>query len=425
MNNLSPVLMAFAPVAAYGFGRLNRFLGIIAGLAFFIAGFFITPQADFQAVPFIVFSLWCAAAFVHSFILNSFKHDPVLSLKSKKLAEDMKTAAEDIEKLKKELLNISISERKAVVLYSAIKLLSETVDFETAGKMLSKYIKDYFEIDDFALYIKNSIADSMLIRFASGKNEKFNEKGWAVLEQILTSGVDSFAKPHLEGASPVKFVVPAIHSGETIAIFAGISETPEMHGENLIEKAVDFCSKIAFAVKRIDLFRQVERLSRIDGLTGVFRRNVLDEKIAEEIRRARTFKTTFGLMIADIDRFKNLNDAYGHQFGDAVLRRVGEILKDSVYETDFVGRYGGEEFGIVLPRADYAGVLRKAEFVRRRIASENFTQGLESVKITLSIGIAHFPRDGSAAEEIIMAADKALYRAKETGRNRVVEASSI
>jgi diguanylate cyclase (GGDEF)-like protein len=130
-------------------------------------------------------------------------------------------------------------------------------------------------------------------------------------------------------------------------------------------------------------------------------------------------------MIADIDHFKRLNDTYGHQFGDAVLKRVAQLLKAGVYETDFVGRYGGEEFGIVLPRADSAGLLRKAETIRSRIAAETFSQGLEKVKLTVSIGIAHFPRDGAGPDELVAAADKALYAAKEGGRDRVVDAGSI
>ena len=90
-----------------------------------------------------------------------------------------------------------------------------------------------------------------------------------------------------------------------------------------------------------------------------------------------------------------------------------------------MGRYGGEEFGRVLPRADAAGVLRKAEAIRARMEGEVFSQGFETVKISVSIGIAHFPRDGAAAGELVARADAALYRAKETGRNKVVDVSSV
>jgi len=126
-------------------------------------------------------------------------------------------------------------------------------------------------------------------------------------------------------------------------------------------------------------------------------------------------------MLLDIDHFKHLNDTYGHIFGDVVLKRLGEILKSSVYETDFVARYGGEEFAILLPRAEPEGVRRKAEAIRDRVASETFTQAMETVRITVSIGIAHYPRDGAGPEEIVRMADQALYAAKLRGRNRVVD----
>jgi len=108
-----------------------------------------------------------------------------------------------------------------------------------------------------------------------------------------------------------------------------------------------------------------------------------------------------------------------------VLRRVGEILRTSVYDTDFVARYGGEEFAILLPRADPAGVLRKAEQIRRAIEGEVFELAMDRVPVTVSIGIAHFPRDAGDVETIVRAADQALYRAKESGRNRAVDVSEM
>ena len=168
----------------------------------------------------------------------------------------------------------------------------------------------------------------------------------------------------------------------------------------------------------------MEKFSLVDGLPA-FRRRVLDERLAEEVVRAQTFKTSFCLMLLDIDKFKTLNDTYGHQFGDEVLRRVGEILRGSVYETDFVARYGGEEFAILLPRAEPAGVLRKAEALRKAIESAAFDLAMQRVKVTISLGIAHYPRDGQTADAIVRQADRALYHAKDTGRNRAVDVVEI
>jgi two-component system cell cycle response regulator len=141
--------------------------------------------------------------------------------------------------------------------------------------------------------------------------------------------------------------------------------------------------------------------------------------------RAKTFKTTLCLMMLDIDHFKRLNDRYGHPFGDQVLRRVGELLNASVYDTDFVARYGGEEFVVVLPRAEPAGALRKAEAIRRTLENERFALALETIRVTASFGIAHFPRDAATPEELIGQADAALYQAKSQGRNRVIDCEAL
>jgi len=130
-------------------------------------------------------------------------------------------------------------------------------------------------------------------------------------------------------------------------------------------------------------------------------------------------------MLLDIDHFKDLNDTYGHQFGDQVLQQLGEILRGSVYDTDFVGRYGGEEFAILLPRAQPDGVLRKGEAIRSAVEGRAFQLAGERVQVTVSIGIAHFPRDGQTEDLIVQQADQALYEAKERGRNRVVDISDV
>jgi diguanylate cyclase (GGDEF)-like protein len=130
-------------------------------------------------------------------------------------------------------------------------------------------------------------------------------------------------------------------------------------------------------------------------------------------------------MLLDIDYFKRLNDRYGHPFGDQVLRRVGELLNASVYDTDFVARYGGEEFVILLPRAEPEGAMRKAEAIRLALENERFQLAMETIRVTVSIGVAHFPRDAKTPEELVAQADAALYQAKSQGRNRVIDCAAL
>jgi len=310
--------------------------------------------------------------------------------------------------------------KRSLAVYTAIKTLSEAIDLNAVKIPLENCIKDYTGLESFAFYLQY-MHDPQNLHPIVKKNVDNTELGnWERLNQFVSaSGKDYDVSFISEGVKQIA-CVPVMHSNEFVGYFAAF--VPKDSGNEKLSVMKAFAEEVAFAIKRVRLFQEVEWLSQIDGLTGVYRRNVLDERLMDETMRAKTFKTTYCLMLMDIDHFKKLNDTYGHQFGDSVLHRIGEILKSSVYETDFVARYGGEEFAVLLPRADSAGVLRKAEAIRSRVEHENFMQGLDTVKVTISIGIAHYPRDGQSPESVISAADAALYAAKERGRNRIVDA---
>jgi len=420
--NLFVFLIAVAPLLSYFLGRYSRALGLASAAALMAGSAFALGVGGFASGPAMALLLWTLAALAHSAMVNSdlsgFGDGERQLGEAKARAARLETA---LRGLKNDFAALGSSEKKALTLYSAVKLLSEAVDLESAGKQFGRYVKDYFDTSDFAFYV-NDLNSNAPVLFASG--DKTGLSSWKEVTRLAGGDPSAMTGPSVSDAERT-VIVPVLHAGAPVGLFA-LRTAPAAFEKNALSgAAAEFADEVSFAVKRIQLFRQVEWLSQVDGLTGVYRRNVLDEKIIEEIRRAGTFKTTLGFMIVDIDHFKKVNDRYGHQFGDFVLKRVGSLLRSSVYETDFVGRYGGEEFGIVLPRADAAGVLRKAEAIRTKIEGEVFSQGFETVKISVSIGIAHFPRDGAAAGELVARADAALYRAKETGRNKVVDVSSI
>lgn len=161
-----------------------------------------------------------------------------------------------------------------------------------------------------------------------------------------------------------------------------------------------------------------------DPLTSCFNRRYLDEMLLRELSRARREGSPLSVAIADIDHFKSVNDDYGHQAGDAVLRRLGEMLRGCIRAEDLVCRWGGEEFLIMLQGASAADALRRAEQWRSDFASGDTRYGGRQIRATMSIGVAEFPSNGETREEVIRAADEALYRAKRLGRNRVVAAGS-
>lgn len=172
-------------------------------------------------------------------------------------------------------------------------------------------------------------------------------------------------------------------------------------------------------IKRALLYQKVQELAITDGLTGVFTRRHYMERCNEEIERSRKFHYSATFLMADIDHFKEINDHYGHLVGDAVLREVAKTIKENIRQVDAAGRYGGEEFIIILTETDKNGARFAAERIRQAIEDKHIKVYDEDLRTTISIGIATFPEDSQELSALIDKADNALYRAKQTGRNRV------
>jgi diguanylate cyclase (GGDEF)-like protein len=192
-----------------------------------------------------------------------------------------------------------------------------------------------------------------------------------------------------------------------------------------IEKASIFIPQIALGLKRTRLFHEVEDRSRHDGLTGLFLRRHFLERLQSEIQRARRYATGFSLLIGDIDHFKKVNDTYGHPAGDQMLRGVADRINDSIRPGDIAGRYGGEEFVVLLPLAMPEDAARIAAAIRTSIERHAFDIGDRKIHASISIGVSHYPRDGSSARELLAAADGALYWVKNNGRNSIKDYGEI
>jgi diguanylate cyclase (GGDEF)-like protein/PAS domain S-box-containing protein len=160
-----------------------------------------------------------------------------------------------------------------------------------------------------------------------------------------------------------------------------------------------------------------------DHLTGLFNRRYMEETLERELLRATRKQLSLGIIMLDVDEFKHFNDMYGHGAGDVILRELGNLLLKHVRREDIPCRYGGDEFIIVLPDASQVVTSERAEYICKKAKQSHFQfegQALEAV--TLSLGMAVFPKDGSTSAAVLKAADDALYRAKHDGRGRVVMA---
>jgi len=189
--------------------------------------------------------------------------------------------------------------------------------------------------------------------------------------------------------------------------------------------AAGLATRLARPVARV--FADLARLTRqaqTDALTSLANRRALDERLDDEVDHAKRLGTNVAFVIADIDDFKSINDSYGHQTGDEVLRRVARTFAEAVRELDLPGRYGGEEIALVLPGTNLTGARALAEKIRKSLEDLPLAtpEGVP-LQVTASFGAACFPAQ-SSVEDLVAAADAALYEAKRTGKNRVVTATA-
>jgi diguanylate cyclase (GGDEF)-like protein len=174
---------------------------------------------------------------------------------------------------------------------------------------------------------------------------------------------------------------------------------------------------------------KIQHLSITDPLLGTFNRRYLNDQLIHEVERARRYGYALSAVMADLDLFKSINDAHGHQVGDDVLRGFVDLAKQSVRQSsDWIARYGGEEFVVVLPETDLLGAARTAEKIRDCCAATPIQTEAGALVVTASFGVAQLESDGTsieAADSLLRDADSALYRSKHDGRNRVTVSATL
>jgi len=176
----------------------------------------------------------------------------------------------------------------------------------------------------------------------------------------------------------------------------------------------------ALTIYNAQLYRQTEYLAIRDDLTGLFVKRYFQEKIETILTESQIQNERFSLLFLDLDRFKDLNDHFGHSVGDKVLQAVSQLIQDASPISAIVSRYGGEEFAIILPHTHLDEARETANKIRSTVEDQMLSIRREGIHTTISIGLAEFPKDGNSPEALIARADENLYEAKRAGRNRVV-----
>jgi len=217
-------------------------------------------------------------------------------------------------------------------------------------------------------------------------------------------------------------IVPIVHQGEFLGAMHMCEKTSGSEFSERDQRLVTvFAVQLGAAVKNAKLYEQ----AITDGMTRLYLHKYFKQRLFDEVKRAARFNRALALIMIDVDHFKKFNDTYGHQTGDEVLKRVAAIMRKAVRTHDLPVRYGGEEFALVLPETDMQGAMAVAERVRRAIEMDSLEAGGKTIKFTASLGVSVFPDSALEMDDLIKAADMALYKSKEGGRNRVTQAPQL
>ena len=310
-------------------------------------------------------------------------------------------------------------------LFEIARDFNECLDLKETVQILYKKVLPELPFDRAVLIVlKPDETPPSIVRTYLITKQGVEEKGLSLPEGEEVEWLDKALIQRTFISWDSTWLFPLILEGEFNALFIVQGAVKED-----LAKFEVLSSQLALQVRKVRLYEIVRELSIIDGLTGVFVRRHFLERFEEEIKRALKHRFPLTVLMLDIDHFKRYNDEFGHLVGDATLKEVAQIIRANVRNVDIVARYGGEEFVVVIPETRQEGAVEVAERIRSAVARKAFRVYDEETKVTVSIGISIFPEDLPKASdsydpsflfELLQRADRALYRAKEEGRNRVI-----
>jgi len=216
------------------------------------------------------------------------------------------------------------------------------------------------------------------------------------------------------------YIIPMFYERYLLGLLIALSENInafDIQQRSFLEL---FANQATTSLINSKFYSEIQQLAITDGLTGLYNHRHFQEQLSHEFKRYERFKEPFSILLIDIDYFKKINDKYGHQAGDMILKDIAKIIKKTVRNIDISARYGGEEFVVILTSTSQKEACRIAERIRKNIQKYSFTFNNESIKVTVSIGVSTYPEIAKTKDELFTTADKALYKAKENGRNLVI-----
>lgn len=399
------------------------------------------PLGKTGIVPFVASVLfYCAVYFamspIHGFLNTLKKREQDL-----KVREDLlkRMKATSIKRAQEEDDDISAQIRSIAAVYNAVKDLSGTIkgeeSIQNVIEVFRKIVKNNFkipieELSFIFVYKADNEAKFSIQHFFGLDEEMVRAREQTLTQKIIkavSKGRDIIYERGGEGEMSMgifkSMVYMPFYIGNRLhGVFFVASPVENIFDDHMYENLKILTNQIAITLEKVHLYEEVARMSQTDSLTGLFVHRVFQEKLEAELKRTQRYGGNLAIAMCDIDFFKKINDTYGHLAGDYILKSIAVILKNNTSNVDLVARYGGEEFVIVMPETDKDKAHVKAAGIRKTIEKHKFVFQNIEIKVTMSMGVAAFPGDAMLRRSLIERADKALYSAKEQGRNRVVKA---
>ena len=346
------------------------------------------------------------------------------------------------EKLKGLLYETALQNQRTRTLNEMTEALQCCRHYEEAYRALGRFLPQLFPENSGALYIfkesRNFLEAAVVWGDFSPTTNVFEPDDCLSLRRgqiyTVTDPNTALPCPHVaEPLTPPYLCVPLMAHGEVLGVLhlvaadtsgeAEFQADSEPLPESTCQVARRVGEHLSLALANLELRESLRQQAIRDPLTGLFNRRYLEVTLERELSRMRRQGSPLGVVMLDVDHFKRFNDTYGHEAGDALLKSLGQFLKTNVRHEDIPCRFGGEEFVLVLPNTPLEVLCQRAEELRRGVEQLQVSlEGRPLGKVTISLGLAVFPLHGASGEVLLRAADIALYKAKESGRNRLVVA---
>jgi diguanylate cyclase (GGDEF)-like protein len=412
------------------FGWLMFLLSLFAVLVqSLFSGFF---NLHWQSLVFFAVNLICWSKFKKiTEILGDFDSE------AEKLQEGKNTAFENL--TQKQVQNSALE--KKFKRYQKLKEITEFLGSTLSLKEISPFIAERaFELigksDACELFLVDKGRQELRFAAAKGRRESvsplpgedifdrwvFKQRSALLVEDALKDyrfSVDEVKKSLPAEEVRAIIAVPLISEDKLIGILRSNAFRRSAFSADDLRLLDIFSDLSAVAIANAELYQETSRLAITDGLTNLYLHRYIIKRLEEEIARSLLTARPLTYLMLDIDHFKKYNDKYGHTAGDIMLKKIAKILTKSVKPVDIVGRYGGEEFALLLIDTPKSEGLKIARKINQEIGKEKFTLRRVTTRVTVSIGVSSCPEDGKLKSEIIAKADAALYKAKGAGRDRV------